>query len=159
MKRWFLATLLAAAVAAGAYGASVLADSGPSEPPNANWHVHDGGCCVPTHRPIGFFWRSDGQGILNPYDATLTDYKADPAECPNATDKAFLPSGATPAYIDGQAGGASESTLLRAGDCVTSAFVIHLRTVPVGTSGPDGWTKLPFVTDGGFWTFYLLIPR
>jgi len=149
----------AAALAFAAVGVTALASS-TSEPPNDHWHVHDGACCAPTHRPIGFFWRSDGQGILNPYDATLADYTADPAECPNATDKSFLPSGASPAYTDGQAQGSSQSSILRAGACITSAFVIHLSTVPVGTDGPDGWTKLPFNTDGGgFSTYYLLTPQ
>ena len=160
MRRWIVAALAGSFVAAGAYGVAALASSGPPVLPNDNWHVHDGGCCAPTHRPIGFFWRSDLQGILNPYDATPADYAADPAECPNATDKAFLSSGATPAYTDGQAQGSSQNSTLRAGACMTSAFVIQLSTVPAGTDGPDGWTKLPFNTDGGgFWTYYLLTSR
>lgn len=143
-------------MAAGSYGAAALASG--SVPPE--WHVHDGGCCVPTHRPVGFFWRSDTLGILNPYDATLSDYLADPAKCPNATDKAFLPSGATPAETDGNAQGQSNSDLLRAGACFTSTRVIQLRTVPVGTDGPAGWSRLPFATDGGgFWTYYVVTPR
>jgi hypothetical protein len=159
VKRLMVAVVTATALGTGAYALTAVASSG-SSPPNPQWHVHDGGCCVPTHRPIGFFWRNDGRGILNPYDQTLDDYTADPAECPNATDKAFLPSGATPAYTDGEAAGASQSTLLRAGMCQTSQFVIQVSTVPAGTAGPSGWTKLPFSTDGGgFWTYYLLTPH
>ena len=155
-RRLIIAFVAATAVAAGSYGVAALASG--SVPPE--WHVHDGGCCVPTHRPVGFFWRSDTLGILNPYDATLSDYLADPAKCPNATDKAFLPSGATPAETDGNAQGQSNSDLLRAGACFTSTQVIQLRTVPVGTEGPAGWTRLPFATDGGgFWTYYLVTSR
>jgi hypothetical protein len=155
-SKGIIAFLAAIAVAAGSYGVAALASG--SVPPE--WHVHDGGCCVPTHRPVGFFWRSDTLGILNPYDATLSDYLADPAKCPNATDKAFLPSGATPAETDGNAQGQSNSDLLRAGACFTSTHVIQLRTVPVGTDGPAGWSRLPFATDGGgFWTYYVVTPR
>ena len=110
-----------------------------SVPPN--WHVHDGNfssCSNPAnandpwcqHKPVGFFWPA----ILGPYFATLTDYQADPARCPDATDKAFLP-GAVP----------SQGVVLRSGACFTSSLVIHVRTVPQGTGGPDGWNG-PIVT-------------
>jgi hypothetical protein len=110
-----------------------------------NWHIHDGilsSCPDPLHpnnpwcqhKPIGFFWKTTLDGILNPYFPTLDDYQADPARCPNATDKAFLPSA-----------GSSEGAVLRAGVCFTSALVIHLRTVPPETGGPDGWSG-PIVT-------------
>src|SRR5881409_1975275 len=67
-----------------------------------NWHVHDGNfssCPNPAnsndpwcqHKPIGFFWKVTGDGILNPYFSTQPDYQADPARCPDAVDKAFLP--------------------------------------------------------------------
>ncbi|TAM62122.1 MAG: hypothetical protein EPN50_06770 [Chloroflexota bacterium] len=59
---------------------------------------------------------------------TMSQYLLDPAECPNATDKAFLPSN-----------GDRQNVVLRAGTCQTSAFVIQLRTVPLGVSGPDAW--------------------
>jgi len=140
MRKGIIALVAATVLAAGSYGVAALA-SGPVPP---EWHVHDGGCCAPTHRPIGFFFRNDGLGILNPYYSTLNDYVADAAKCPNATDKAFLPSGATPAETDGDAQGKSNSDLLRAGDCFTSTLAIHLRTVPLGTDGPAGWTRLPF---------------
>jgi hypothetical protein len=104
-----------------------------------NWHVHDGifsSCPNPAnpndpwcqHKPIGFNWRGDGTGILDPYFTTLAAYQADPARCPDATDKAFLPGA-----------GPSQGVVLRAGDCFTSSLVIHLRTVPQGTGGPVGW--------------------
>jgi hypothetical protein len=110
-----------------------------------NWHIHDGAfasCPNPAnpsdpwcqHKPIGFFWKGTGGGILDAYFPTLTDYQADPARCPNATDKPFLPGAAK-----------SQGVVLRAGDCFTSSLVIHLRTVPLGTGGPVGWSG-PIIT-------------
>jgi hypothetical protein len=110
-----------------------------------NWHIHDGtlaSCPNPAnpsdpwcqHKPIGFFWKGTGGGILDANFPTLTDYQADPARCPNATDKPFLPGAAK-----------SQGVVLRAGDCFTSSLVIHLRTVPLGTGGPVGWSG-PIIT-------------
>lgn len=128
----------------------------------STWHVHDGrlDLCPATgwcqHKLIGFFFPA----ILGPYFANSpAAYQADPARCPNATDKAFLP-------------GADEDQgiVLRAGACFTSSLVIHVRTVPQGTGGPVGWngpivtieracldvTLCPLQT----WeTWYLVVPR
>jgi len=141
-------------VAAGAYGVSALADSSVPLPPE--WHVHDGNCCAPQHRPVGFF-----PTILygDNSAASVAAYKADPARCPNATDKAFLPSGSSPAYPEGDAAGRSDSDLLRAGVCITSTKVIELRTVPVGTAGPEGWSSLTWPTEPGFITYYRVTAR
>jgi hypothetical protein len=70
-------------------------------------------------------------------------YVQDPARCPDATDKAFLPSF-----------GDSQAALLRAGICMTSSAVIHLRTVPVGTAGPEGWSSLTTASEPGWVTYY-----
>jgi hypothetical protein len=109
-----------------------------------NWHVHDGTSSCPDplhpndpwcqHKPIGFFWKTSLDGILNPYFSTQLDYLADPARCPNATDKVFLPSA-----------GSNQGIVLRSGDCFTSSLVIHLRTVPPDTGGPVGWNG-PIIT-------------
>ena len=122
-----LALTLAAAGVTTAGEASYL-------PPT--WHIHDGqGATLgPQHKGIGFF-----PTILG---ISASAYLADPARCPNATDKAFLPSADT-----------SEAPLLRAGVCMTSTSVIQLRTVPVGTAGPEGWSVLTG-TDGGLWDTY-----
>lgn len=122
-----------------------LAGSGDATFVPQSWHIHDGifgSCANPAnpndpwcqHKPIGFFWKGTGEGILDAYFPTLTDYLADPARCPDATDKAFL-------------AGADESqgVVLRAGACFTSSLVINLRTVPQGTGGPGGWSG-PIVT-------------
>jgi hypothetical protein len=112
-----------------------------------NWHIHDGiftSCANPAnpndpwcqHKAIGFFWKGTGQGILDAYLPTPAAYQADPARCPNATDKAFLPSAAN-----------DQGVVLRAGDCFTSSLVIHLRTVPSGTGGPVGWSGPIFTTE------------
>jgi hypothetical protein len=109
------------------------------------WHVHDGLTGLgPQHKAVGFF-----PTILG---LSTTDYALDPATCPNATDKAFLPS-----YGNGA------SSVLRAGACFTSSAVINVRTVPYGTAGPDGWASL-YPTDGsvpgGPWvTYYQVTAR
>jgi hypothetical protein len=106
------------------------------------WHIHDGqGATLgPQHKGIGFF-----PTILGLSSST---YVQDPARCPNATDKAFLPSADS-----------SESPLLRAGQCQTSSAVISLRTVPVGTSGPDGWASITVASEQGWVTYYLVKAR
>jgi hypothetical protein len=52
----------------------------------------------------------------------------------------------------------SNSDVLRAGDCVTSTTVIHLRTVP-GVAGPAGWQSLTTPSEPGFVTYYMVTPR
>ena len=114
-----------------------LADSSAAELP-PNWHIHDGRFALgPQHKAISFFPR-----ILGISEAA---YLEDPARCPDATDKAFLPSDPE-----------SNSDLLRAGGCVTSTTVIHLRTVPTGTAGPAGWQSL---TEPDSVTYYMVTPR
>jgi len=109
------------------------------------WHVHDGLTGLgPQHKAVGFF-----PTIL---ELSPEDYALDPARCPNATDKAFLPSF-----------GDSASSVLRAGACFTDDAVIQMRTVPYGTAGPDGWASL-YPTDGsvpgGPWvTYYQVTTR
>ena len=97
-----------------------------------NWHVHDG-----VDAPVGFFPTILGQ--------TTADYLQDPAACPDATDKAFLPNG-----MNGQ--------FLRAGVCMTSTLVIHLRTSPEGAKAPASFTFLSTSVDG-FSTYFKLTPR
>jgi hypothetical protein len=134
MKKWIL---IAAMAAVAGYGSIAFADSGASELP-PNWHVHDGQTTLgPQHKPVSFFPAILGQ--------SLADYLADPARCPDATDKSLLP-------------GESESALLRAGVCMSSTTIVQLRTVPVGTSGPEGWQS--FVgPESGYVTYYSLTPR
>jgi hypothetical protein len=134
-------------LALGSMGAASLAasaaahadESASTLPPT--WHVHDctANPCQSQHKPVGFFPAILGESL----DVYLTD----PARCPDATDKAFLPSADTTA-----------SDLLRAGVCMTSTAIIHLRTVPTGTSGPEGWA----VRNGpetGYITYYLTTAR
>jgi hypothetical protein len=136
MKKWILIATLAAVAG---YGSSAFADSSASELP-PNWHVHDGQTTLgPQHKPVSFFPAILGQ--------SLTDYLADPARCPDATDKSLLPSS-----------GESQGALLRAGVCMTSTTIIQLRTVPVGTSGPDGWQSR-IGPEAGYVTYYSLTPR
>jgi hypothetical protein len=76
------------------------------------------------HLPAGFF-----PAILGVTGAAYAD---DPAECPNATDKAFLPQGR------------QDNQPVRAGVCTTSAKIIHLRTVPDGKrAGRKGGASEP----------------
>ena len=97
----------------------------------ANWHVHNG-----VEAPVGFFPRILGQ--------TPDVYLLDPAACPDATDKALLPNG-----VNGR--------FLRAGICMTSTLIIHLRTSPVGAEAPASFTLGS--TSGGFSTYFKLTPR
>jgi len=140
MKMRFLAVPAAILALGGAgYGASALAGAGDLPP---NWHVHDGqGATLgPQHKGIGFF-----PAILGIATAV---YLRDPAQCPNATDKAFLPSADT-----------SQGPFLRAGQCQTSTQIIHLRTVPAGTVGPDGWSSITVASEPGWVTYYLVTSR
>jgi len=136
MTKWILIATLAAVAG---YGSTAFADSSTSELP-PNWHVHDGQTTLgPQHKPVSFFPAILGQ--------SLTDYLTDPARCPDATDKSLLPSS-----------GASESDLVRAGICMTSTTIIQLRTVPVGTSGPDGWQSR-IGPEAGYVTYYNVTAR
>jgi hypothetical protein len=129
--------LASAAIAISA--AAVMAADGGAVPPN--WHIHDGQTALgPEHKGIGFF-----PTILG---LSASEYLADPAQCPNATDKAFLPSADS-----------KQAAILRAGICVTSDLTIHLRTVPVGTSGPDGWASLTTASEPGWVTYYMITSR
>lgn len=143
MKRTLFRFSLAGALLAAAtiFGPpAALADSSASELPPA-WHVHDGQLALGSqHKGIGFF-----PTILGVDVAT---YLLDPAECPNATDKAFLPSF-----------GSAEAALLRAGMCQTSTVVIQLRTVPDGVAGPEGWSSLTAASEPGWRTFYRVTAR
>ena len=124
-----------------AFAGSAMGAANASELP-PNWHVHDGqGATLgPQHKGIGFF-----PAILGIATAV---YLRDPAQCPNATDKAFLPSADT-----------SEGPFLRAGHCQTSTQIIHLLTVPVGTAGPDGWSSITVASEPGWVTFYRVTSR
>lgn len=137
-RRLVLAITVAGAMMTFA-GAAIASDASELPP---TWHVHDGqGATLgPQHKGIGFF-----PAILG---LSVSDYLLDPASCPNATDKAFLPSF-----------GSSEAALLRAGQCQTSTAIILVRTVPVGTSGPDGWASLTTASEPGWVTYYSVIAR
>jgi hypothetical protein len=123
------------------FAGSAMAAANASELP-PSWHVHDGrGATLGAqHKAVGFF-----PAILGVSTAV---YLQDPAECPNATDKAFLPSADT-----------SEGPFLRAGQCQTSTQIIHLLTVPVGTAGPDGWSSITVASEPGWVTFYRVTSR
>ena len=145
MRKWLVGVVVVALAAMSGLGVA-LADSTAEELP-PNWHIHDGRFALNgrfalgwQHKGISFFPR-----ILGISEAT---YLEDPARCPNATDKALLPSDQE-----------SNSDVLRAGDCVTSTTVIHLRTVPTGTAGPAGWQSLTTPSEPGFVTYYMVTPR
>ncbi len=137
--RKFVGVVVVALAAMSGLGVA-LADSTAEELPR-NWHIHDGRFALGwQHKGISFFPRILG--------ISEDAYLKDPARCPNATDKAFLPSDQE-----------SNSDVLRAGDCVTSTTVIHLRTVPTGTAGPAGWQSLTTPSEPGYVTYYMVTPR
>jgi hypothetical protein len=136
VRTWFVA-VVAALFATITVQSTALADT--EVPPN--WHIHDGQLALsPQHKGISFF-----PTILG---LSTAQYLQDPAVCPNATDKSFLPSADK-----------SQSDVERAGVCMTSTTVIHLRTVPMGTAGPAGWQSLTTTSEPGLVTYYLVTPR
>jgi hypothetical protein len=139
MRKWVVGVAAVALAAMSGQGVALADSSAAVLPPT--WHIHDGKLALgPQHKAISFF-----PTILG---ISQDVYLEDPARCPNAADKAFLPSF-----------GKSNSDLLRAGTCQTSTTVIHLRTVPVGTSGPAGWQSLTTASEPGFVTYYKVTPR
>ncbi len=134
MRKSVMALALAAAALAVSVSAGLASASASELPPN--WHVHDGQTSLgPQHKGIGFFHTIFG--------VSTSVYLTDPAACPNATDKGLLPSA-----------GNSQSGNLRAGVCMTSTAIVHLRTVPLGTSGPAGWSWLTTPAEPGYITYY-----
>lgn len=105
------ATILVALLAASPVAASDNAN---------NWHIHDGGA-GDGHAPIGFF-----PSILG---LTTEAYLLDPAACPNATDKVLLGPG-----------GVDANQVVRSGICMTSSYIIQLRTQDASRPAPAGWT-------------------
>ncbi|HKB28801.1 MAG TPA: hypothetical protein VKC59_07250 [Candidatus Limnocylindrales bacterium] len=139
VRRALIAAVGTAAIL-GSIGSVALADSSASTLP-PEWHIHDGLTGLGSqHKGTGFF-----PTILG---ISLSTYLLDPARCPNATDKAFLPSW-----------GDSSGAVLRAGVCQTSTKVISLRTVPLGVSGPEGWASLSGTDGGGYVTYYRITDR
>jgi hypothetical protein len=132
------ATVFAVLATVTVYGTAAFADPSASLPPN--WHIHDGLTGLgPEHKGIGFF-----PAILGVSTAT---YLTDPASCPDATDKAFLPHGR------------QDEQPLRAGMCQTSSKIIHLHTVPVGTVGPSAWSSITTASEPGWVTYYVVSDR
>ena len=133
MRRFTFILALAVLVAAAAAIPASASDN------QNNWHIHDGQA-MPGHLGIAFFPTILGQ--------TTAEYLADPATCPNATDKALLPSG----LVAGMP--------LRAGVCFTSTQVIQLRTLRPDEQAPGGGWTLLGPTDGGTWvTYYRVTDR
>lgn len=112
----------------------------------ATWHVHDctAAPCVLPHAPVAFFPAILGE--------PLSVYLADPARCPDATDKAFL-GGGQPPTTDG----VEPNQPLREGVCVTSTTVIHLKSISPAQPAPAGWTARGI--SGAYATYFLLTAR
>lgn len=145
-----LVLTFAAVAVAGLAWAAIAGAGGPEQLP-PNWHVHDcNNPAVDNEPACGFDASGDWHLGVGFFPAILgispAEYARDPARCPNATDKAFLPQGQ------------QDSQPLRSGVCQTSTKVIHLRTVTDGTGGPEGWG----FRDGpepGYDTYYLITSR
>jgi hypothetical protein len=141
------AALVLTAFSGGA-GRALADSSALSLPPT--WHIHDctSGCVLP-HAPVGFFPR-----ILT--GGNVQAYLADPAACPDATDKAFLGGGQPPATTSSVPGNPAHQPL-REGVCMTSTTIIHLKSISPDQPAPNGWTYLS--TSGGYATYYSLTSR
>jgi len=146
MKKFLL---LACVLAALALAPAALAYFTPDTLP-PTWHIHDGGTCSQC-AAVAFF-----PTILTGGDVTA--YKLDPAECPDATDKAFLGGGEPSIH---NAPSLTGNQPLGEGICMTSTTIIHLKRispdqpVPAGFSGPIGSTVVQGRT---FLTYYMLTP-
>lgn len=123
---------------------SVAAADDSTLPPT--WHIHDCAAapCVLPHAAVAFFPAILGE--------SLSTYLADPAECPDATDKAFL-GGGQPPTTDG----VEVNQPLREGQCQTSTTIIHLKSVASDQPAPAGWSLQG--TSGGYTTYYMLTSR
>ena len=142
----FLALTAGAAAAAALVWSALAGAVGPGQLP-ANWHIHDcNNPAITTEPACGVDANGDEHLGISFFPTILgvsaATYAADPAGCPNATDKAFLPQGR------------QENQPLRSGVCMTSSAVIHLHTLPVGTSGPDGWGSTTVASEPGWVTYY-----
>lgn len=141
-----LAGIAAATVAVTtAFGTSHADFTAATLPPA--WHIHDCAAapCVWPHAGVAFFPK-----VLN---ESLSTYLQDPAECPDATDKALLGGGAPGPSGDGLTG----NQPLREGVCQTSTTVIHLKSISLDAQVPDGWTLQG--VSAGFATYYMLTAR
>lgn len=138
MKTHALAGIVAALGLAAVAPVPALADRGSYN----NWHVHDGGSGTDAnglvHRGLVFF-----PAILTGGD--VGTYLRDPAYCPDATDKLTLPAGSNGAFP-------------LVGQCMTDAFVIHLRAIPAGDAVPPGYLSTGWIT-GGAVVYYALTER
>jgi hypothetical protein len=141
--------VLAGAASALAFASAASAYFSPDALP-PTWHIHNGGSCSQC-AATAFF-----PSILT--GGNVSAYLADPAECPDATDKAFLGGGQPdihnpPSLTGGQP--------LGEGICETSTTIIHLKRIspdqpaPAGFTGPIGSTV---VQGNTYLTYYMLTP-
>lgn len=139
--------VLAPVVGALALASGAAAYFAPSALP-PTWHIHNGGTCSQC-AGTAFFPTILGE--------TTATYLLDPAECPDATDKAFLGGGEPSIHNSPSLTG---NQPLGEGICMTSTTIIHLKRieadqpVPAGFSGPVG---SPTTVEGRtFYTFFML---
>jgi hypothetical protein len=122
MKRLIMLIAILGALATASASSAYFAPE--SLPPT--WHVHNG-CVVVVPNCAGqAFFPSIVPGY-DPYN--------DPAECPDATDKAFL-GGGQPSTSNT---GIQVNQPLREGICMTSEWIIHLKSIPQDQPAPEGW--------------------
>lgn len=121
-----LASVLAALALAPASFAYFTQDTLPP-----TWHIHNGGSCSQC-AALGFL-----PTLLGESNAT---YLNDPAECPDATDKALL-GGGQPSIQTSP--GLNGEQPLAEGVCMTSTTVIHLKRVGADQPVPAGFSLVP----------------
>jgi hypothetical protein len=127
MKRVIvLASVVSALVFAPASFAYFTQDTLPP-----TWHIHNGGSCSQC-AALGFLPTVLGESVA--------DYMLDPAECPDATDKALLGGGQTIIHLK----------WVEADQPVPGEFSL----VPANGSHTAGW---PTTVDGTiFYTYFML---
>lgn len=149
-QRTRLLVAFACCVSALAFAAAASAYFAPGSLP-PTWHIHD--CTTPCsfpHAVVSFFPKMLTGGDVNAY-------LADPAECPDATDKMLL-GGGRPPNADG---GLGPNQPLGTGICETSTTIIHLKRITADQPVPTGFTFLQSnVVDGvTYLTYYELTPH
>jgi hypothetical protein len=95
------------------------------------WHIHNGGSCSQC-ASLGFLPTVLGESVPT--------YLLDPAECPDATDKALL-GGGQPSVQSSP--GLNGEQPLADGICMTSTTIIHLKRVEGADSATGGFALVP----------------
>jgi hypothetical protein len=135
IRSWLMPVSAAAILVLTAFGATAMAANEASVLP-PNWDIHDGQTALGSqHKGSGSSRRSWASALPSTW---RTRHAAR-----TLRTRPFC-----------RASASVRALRLRAGECQTSTAVIHLRTVPLGTAGPDGWSSVTSASEPGWVTYY-----